>query len=80
MISLIWISPSPDLNPIEALWKKIKEKVNKKHLRLTTQRGVCNAITEAWENITAKDILELIDSMPKRVEAVIDANGGNTKF
>ena len=33
-----------------------------------------------WEKIGAKTCQELIESMPRRIEAVIKAKGGYTKY
>jgi len=33
-----------------------------------------------WENTTPEDCQKLIESMPRRLEAVIKAKGGNTKY
>ena len=42
--------------------------------------GIVAAVLEEWECITQDEILELIDSMPMRVQAVIMANGGHTQY
>jgi predicted RNA-binding protein with PUA-like domain len=38
------------------------------------------AVKEAWESITEYQLKELIQSMKKRCEDVIEANGGHTKW
>jgi hypothetical protein len=37
-------------------------------------------VHEAWESITTEDLKELIDGMPARCQAAIDAEGGRTKY
>ena len=37
-------------------------------------------VNEAWEAIGEDLLNELIESMPARCQAVIDAEGGHTKF
>ena len=44
---------SPDMNPIENVWKQLKDEVNK--VGPTTQDELCEAILKAWENITVAD-------------------------
>lgn len=78
--SLVWVPSSPDLNPIEAIWRIIKARLNKRADRATTAAGVCQQIQEEWNMLTQADILSLIDSMPDRIAAVIAANGGHTKY
>jgi hypothetical protein len=38
------------------------------------------AVKEAWENVGQFEFKELIESMPARCQAVIDANGLFTKY
>jgi len=44
---------SPDFNPIEKMWSKIKSLLRK--LEARTQDELSNAITKAFESVTAKD-------------------------
>lgn len=37
-------------------------------------------VLEAWEELTESFLAELLDSMPARCQAVIDANGMHTKY
>ena len=37
-------------------------------------------MAEVWENIEPEVCQKLIESMPRRVEAVIKAKGGHTKY
>ena len=80
MESLVWVPSSPDLNPIEAIWRIIKARLNKRPDWATTAAGVCQQIQEEWNMLTQADILALIDSMPDWIAAVIAANGGHTKY
>ena len=38
------------------------------------------AIEEAWEKIQPEETKSLVESMPRRLEAVIQAKGGPTKY
>ncbi len=44
---------SPDLNPIEKMWSKIKSIL--RTLKARTQEGLVNAIAKALEMVTASD-------------------------
>src|SRR5713226_6610960 len=72
-ISLLdWPPQYLDLNPIEHLWKHIKSELTKYP---TQPKGVW----EIWERV-AEVCQNLIESMPRRVQAVIKAKGGHTKY
>ena len=38
------------------------------------------AIQEEWDKISEVDLFSFIDSMPERIEAVIAAGGGHTRW
>jgi ketohexokinase/beta-glucosidase len=82
LIPIYWPANSPDLNPIETLWDKIKdyyiqEKYPDIHRSYPRLRA---AVCEAWNSITEEDIQDLIKSMHNRCQAVIDAEGWHTKY
>ncbi|CDQ73091.1 unnamed protein product [Oncorhynchus mykiss] len=75
---LEWPSQSPDLNPIENLWKELKTAVHKcSPSNLTELELFCKA---EWENISVSRCAKLIETYPKRLTAVIAAKGGATKY
>jgi transposase len=71
---------SPDLNPIETIWFKMKQRIKAYEKRPTRIQELRDALAAEWEKITYEEILELVDSMPARVKAVVEANGGHTKY
>lgn len=75
---LPWPANSPDLNPIEHLWVEIDKKLAK--IQLVSMAELEEALHKYWCEITRHDVLNLIESMPERVEAVIKARGGHTKY
>ena len=69
---------SPDLNPIENLWKELKTAVHKcSPSNLTELELFCK---EEWEKISVSRCAKLIETYPKRLTAVIAAKGGATKY
>ena len=69
---------SPDLNPIENLWDHLKrEKV--KH-RSTNKDNLWDVLNQSWNNIKPEVLIKLVHSMPNRVNAVLKAKGGHTKY
>ena len=79
---------SPDLNPIEIIWKKIKNMIYKAHPELRTstlkadslKEEIEKAVFEAWLALDPDWCENLMKSMPRRVQAVPKANGGYTKY
>ncbi|SZF00236.1 unnamed protein product [Blumeria hordei] len=82
--SIFWPSNSPDLNLIEAVWNRMKDYIQRHHPNLGggKQRnpdGFRNIVKEAWDSVSAEDLVRLIDIMPARCQAVKDADGGPTR-
>ena len=76
---LDWPAQSPDLSPIEHQWVHLKRKLDE---HPTAPKGVWkvwNRVAEEWNNIPPEVCQNLIESMPRRLEAVIKAKGGHTK-
>ena len=77
---LPWPAQSPDLNPIENLWYQVKCAL----ARYPTQARSCAELWDRfqleWNQVTTEQCLNLISSMPRRLQAVIDAKGGPTKY
>ena len=64
---------SPDLNPIELVWRKLKDMVEAK--RPKNKIELQRAILECWEEIPLSFIRSCIQGLPKRMEkALEDAN------
>lgn len=76
---LDWPGNSPDLNPIENLWARLKRAVAAK--RPSNKRQLTEAVIHAWHHIIAPtDLEKLVDSMPSRCDAVIKAKGYPTRY
>jgi len=69
---------SPDMNVIENLWSLLEVEVRKR--RISNRGDLKNALQAAWSNICPRVTANLVDSMPRRLQAVIDANGMHTKY
>lgn len=75
---LEWPPQSPDLNPIENLWSILDRQVDKGEV--TNKTKLFKALNEAWQNIDETYLHNLVESMPRRLQAVIQAKGGHTKY
>ena len=76
---LKWPGNSPDLNPIENLWSRLKKLVRKE--KPGNKRQLIEAIIKSWFHvISTEDLGNLVDSMPRRIAAVIKNNGYPTKY
>ncbi len=69
---------SPDLNPIENLWGIVKRKM--RDTRPNNADDLRAAIKVTWASIPPEQCHRLIASMPRRIDAVIHAKGGPTKY
>lgn len=70
---------SPDLNPIENLWRILKIKIHNNY-DINTLDQLWQVYEKEWEAIDPKICEKLIESMPRRLAAVIKARGGHTKY
>ena len=75
-----WPARSPDLNPIEHVWNILGMRLQQRSNPPTSLAALANALREEWTAIPQAMIDNLIDSMPRRVQAVIEAKGGPTRY
>lgn len=71
---------SPDMSPIEPVWHVLKEKIRMRPRTPTTQEELKQAVREAWDEISEEDIDKYVRSMEHRVQDLIQAKGGHTKY
>ena len=71
---------SPDFNPIEHVWKKLKTAVNNRPVVPKSVDELWKVLQEEWAKIDLEFVNTLVKSMPNRVEAVLKAKGGPTKY
>jgi len=72
---LDWPPRSPDMNPIENVWGKMSQIVYANGKQYATKEDLLVAITAAWAEIGADYRHTLYNSMPSRLEEVIDVGG-----
>lgn len=75
-----WPAQSPDLNPIEHCWGHLKKKLNEYDTPPAGMLELWERVETEWEKIGPEVCQNLIESMPRRVQAVLKAKGGHTKY
>ncbi len=73
-----WSVNSPELKPIESLWDIVKRKM--RDTRPNNADDLKAAIKATWASIPPEKCHRLIASMPRRIDSVIHAKGGPTKY
>ncbi len=77
---LKWPSQSPDLSPIENLWREVKLRIEnfRHYFRTVTEFEL--AVIRAWESLTKEILLKYVATMPNRLYLVKKAKGGSIKY
>ena len=77
---LNWPANSPDLNPIENVWRMLKDVVQHGKECPRNLEVMKVVLEKEWNLVSGTKLLQLCHSMPSRLQAVIDANGGHTRW
>jgi len=75
---LTWPAMSPDLNPIEQIWQELKQRVKVRHP--TNIRVLKEVIEDEWRKLGGDLCRKYVDSMHARLQAVLQAKGGHTRY
>jgi len=77
---MVWPAQSPDLNPIEHLWGYLKRRLADHEFSPKRIHELWERVQVDWKGIPVEECQTLIERMPRRIEAVIKAKGGYTKY
>jgi len=76
---LKWPPQSPDLNPIEHLWDVVERELRALDVHHTNLHQLQDAILKIWANISKECSQYFVESMPRRIKAVLKAKEGQTQ-
>ncbi len=71
---------STDLNPIEHLWDVVEREIHIMDVQPTYLPQLHDAIMTIRTKISDECFLQLVESMPRRIKAVLRAKGGPTRY
>ena len=73
-----WPSQSPDANPMENMWAIMKFQLAGKPVYDLKQ--LARKIREIWRSLSVDYAEKLVESMPRRCEAILENDGGYTTY
>jgi hypothetical protein len=77
---LPWPAQSPDLNVIKPLWSVLESRLRSRFPPPSSFKQLEDVPHEEWHNIHLETIQNYCDSIPRRIQAVLLANGGPTPY
>jgi len=82
VVELYWPGKGFDISPIEPVWAKQQQRLLKRRQIFRNRDDLYQAVLDEWE-IIAEDVAyarNLVESVPRRLQAVAAAHGGVTKY
>ena len=77
---LPWPAYSPDMSPIEHVWDMVGRQLTRDPRSTASKDELWVRIQTIWDSLPQADIQHLLDSMPRRIEALIAARGVSTNY
>lgn len=75
-----WPSQSPDLNPIEHFWNHVDRNIRSKNIVYSDKNHLWEELEKELEQKNVDFCKKIISTMPERINDVINAKGGWTKW
>jgi transposase len=80
-VEQIWWPPqSPDLSPIENIWREMKLRISRVRHRYGTYESLKAAIQKAWDELPTEVFKKYARTMPKRMKLLQKSRGGPIKY
>ena len=77
---LPWAGQSPDLNPIEHMWDELERRIRARTNSPKNLGELESLLQECWLQIQREVYQKLVESMNRRIDAVIKARGYPTRY
>ena len=75
-----WSAMSPDLYPTEHIWDMLGRRIQAREPLVLNIRQLEAALHREWQQLSQQDYQRLTGGMRRKVEAVNQARGGNTRY
>ena len=72
--------PGPCKAPIENIWDELERRIRKRIPLPKNETELFNLLQEEWSNIDESVYKNLVESMERRVQAVVKAKGHPTRY
>ncbi|VCU39788.1 Bgt-51835 [Blumeria graminis f. sp. tritici] len=79
------LANSSDPNPMEGVWNRMKDYIQLPHWIREAESSELqivfrSIVKETWNPMSSEDLARLIESIPTRCQAVLDADGESTRY
>lgn len=77
-----WPPKGADMNPIENIWGNMKIQLSRRGLHSVTTDQLWDAVKEEWDRLRQcpELVVNLYESLPRRMNAICEANGEFCKY
>jgi transposase len=72
---IFWPPFSPDLNPVETVWNKMKDWIAKYYPEMMSYDELRVVVKAVWDAFPAEELEALIRELPEHCRIVIDKEG-----
>lgn len=77
---LAWPACSPDMNPIEHIWDELGRKIRSGRHVINNVADLSTALIQEWNNIPENVIRRYVQSMRRRIVALLHSRGGHNRY